>query len=166
VEIAEVGLSGASFHDFSALLGATLETKAAPRPTAAVLAGKEVVGLYFSAHWCPPCRRFTPQLGTFYDGIKAQKSFEVNFVSSDRDAAQFSEYYAEQAGWAALPFKDRITKNALSKQFKVRGHSHAGPARRPHGRSDHDGRPRGRLVGAGRIPPGRSRLSTTYCVGM
>ena len=23
---------------------------------------KKIYGLYFSAHWCPPCRKFTPQL--------------------------------------------------------------------------------------------------------
>merc|ERR1712010_67849 len=80
-----------------------------------------VVALYFSAHWCPPCRGFTPQMGKFYDSIKATKNFEIIFVSSDRDASQFKEYYDEQAAWAALPFKDRATKNALSKKFKVRG---------------------------------------------
>ena len=42
-------------------------------------------------------------------------------MSSDRDASQFKEYYDEQAAWAALPFKDRATKNALSKKYKVRG---------------------------------------------
>ena len=109
------------FHDFSQLLGATLTTKAGDKPTNEVLAGKEVIGLYFSAHWCPPCRGFTPQLGKFYDSIKDSKNFEVVFVSSDRDASQFKEYYDEQAAWAALPFKDRATKNALSKKFKVRG---------------------------------------------
>ena len=109
------------FHDFSTLLGSTLETKQGPKPTNEVLAGKEVIGLYFSAHWCPPCRGFTPQLGKFYDQIKDSKNFEIIFVSSDRDASQFKEYYDEQADWAALPFKDRATKNALSKKFKVRG---------------------------------------------
>merc|ERR1712167_328562 len=48
-------------------------------------------------------------------------NFEIIFVSSDRDASQFKEYYDEQAAWAALPFKDRATKNALSKKYKVRG---------------------------------------------
>ena len=110
------------FHDFSQLLGATLvTTKAGDKPTNEVLAGKEVIGLYFSAHWCPPCRGFTPQLGKFYDQIKDSKNFEIIFVSSDRDASQFKEYYDEQAAWAALPFKDRATKNALSKKYKVRG---------------------------------------------
>jgi len=109
------------FHDFSQLLGPTLTTKAGDKPTNEVLAGKEVIGLYFSAHWCPPCRGFTPALGKFYDQIKDAKNFEIIFVSSDRDASQFKEYYDEQAAWAALPFKDRATKNALSKKFKVRG---------------------------------------------
>merc|ERR1711970_1094864 len=62
-----------------------------------------------------------PQLGKFYDSIKDSKNFEIIFVSSDRDASQFKEYYDEQAAWAALPFKDRATKNALSKKYKVRG---------------------------------------------
>merc|ERR1711939_646031 len=97
------------------------ETKQGQKPTNEVLAGKEVIGLYFSAHWCPPCRGFTPQLGKFYDSIKDTKNFEIIFVSSDRDASQFKEYYDEQDAWAALPFKDRATKNALSKKYKVRG---------------------------------------------
>jgi hypothetical protein len=30
------------------------------------LAPKQIYGLYFSAHWCPPCRKFTPQLVAYY----------------------------------------------------------------------------------------------------
>ena len=51
-----------------------------------------VVGIYFSAHWCPPCRGFTPELAKIYAQCKAEgKSFEVVFVSSDRDEASFAE---------------------------------------------------------------------------
>ena len=28
--------------------------------------GVKAVGFYFSAHWCPPCRQFTPKLGEVY----------------------------------------------------------------------------------------------------
>ena len=33
------------------------------------LEGKKFVGFYFSAHWCPPCRGFTPVLKDFYEVI-------------------------------------------------------------------------------------------------
>ena len=31
------------------------------------LAGKDLVLYYFSAHWCPPCRQFTPMLKDWYE---------------------------------------------------------------------------------------------------
>jgi thiol-disulfide isomerase/thioredoxin len=49
--------------DFATLVGPELLTRQGPTPTAVALGGKAVVGLYFSAHWCPPCRGFTPELG-------------------------------------------------------------------------------------------------------
>ena len=103
------------FYDFSSLLGPTLKTKSAGDvPTRQVLGGGEVIGIFFSGHWCPPSRRFTPRLVAFYDRLKrANVSFEVVFVSSDRDVSQFKEYYDEQADWAALPFEDNATKKAL-----------------------------------------------------
>jgi len=87
----------------------------------------KVVGLYFSAHWCPPCRGFTPKLVEFYNLMKttaeskgAQSEFEIIFVSSDQDQEQFEGYYAEMP-WLALPFANRDLKNKLSKNFKVKG---------------------------------------------
>ena len=41
------------------------------------------VGVYFSAHWCGPCRSFTPKLQAFRDANKDK--FEVLFVSMDID---------------------------------------------------------------------------------
>ena len=48
------------------LLGETLKTKDGVASTAEALKGKQAVALYFSAHWCPPCRGFTPQLVETY----------------------------------------------------------------------------------------------------
>jgi len=105
-----------------ALLGGTLLSKDGKKPTKEALAGTEVVGLYFSAHWCPPCRGFTPTLVAARNELqsKLNKPFEVVFVSSDRDQGQFDEYYGEMP-WLALPFEDRDKKAELSKRFKVRG---------------------------------------------
>lgn len=107
---------------FEALLGPTLATKEGPTPTAEALAGKEVVGLYFSAHWCGPCRQFTPALAASYERIARNdaKPFEIVFVSSDRDEGAFGAYYGEQP-WLALPYAARGTKASLSKAFRVQG---------------------------------------------
>ncbi|KAH3757415.1 carnitine O-palmitoyltransferase 2 [Pelomyxa schiedti] len=84
------------------------------------LAGK-TVGLYFSGHWCPPCRGFTPQLATVYKEIVAQgKAFEIVFVSSDRSQHDFDEYFNEMP-WIALPYDDRDTKQKLSDLYKIQG---------------------------------------------
>ena len=81
----------------------------------------KVVGLYFSAHWCPPCRGFTPVLAQSYQTIvKAGKSFQIVFISSDRSDADFKEYFKEMP-WLALPFSERDLKGSLSGKYGVNG---------------------------------------------
>jgi len=83
------------------------------------LEGK-VLGIYFSAHWCPPCRGFTPKLVETYNKMKAKGlEFEVIFASSDRDSTAFEEYYGEMP-WLALPHGDK-RKQQLSNHFGVNG---------------------------------------------
>lgn len=85
------------------------------------LANKTVL-VYFSAHWCPPCRGFTPALATFYNTMqsKGQVPFEIVFASSDRDQASFDEYYSEMP-FASIPFENRQAKEKLSAKFGVSG---------------------------------------------
>jgi len=106
---------------FSELLGNDLVKGTETVAVESALAGKEIVGLYFSAHWCPPCKGYTPKLAEQYKAVAAAgKSFEVIFVSSDRDEASFKEYFGEMP-WLALPYAARKTKAALSKKYKVNG---------------------------------------------
>lgn len=88
--------------------------------TEAALKDVKAVGLYFSAHWCPPCRMFTPKLGEMYTQDLKAKGFEIVFVSSDRDENAFNEYSGEQP-WLSLPYNEREKKDALSKKYKVEG---------------------------------------------
>ncbi|KAM7268767.1 hypothetical protein ACFE04_010933 [Oxalis oulophora] len=83
------------------------------------LVGKNIL-LYFSAHWCPPCRMFTPQLIKVYHEIKAtDNSFEIIFISSDRNQSTFNKYFSTMP-WLALPFGDP-RKKLLSNKYKLKG---------------------------------------------
>jgi nucleoredoxin len=65
-----------------------------------------VVCVYFSAHWCPPCRGFTPVLAKLYDEWNSkEKQIEIIFVSSDRDEKSWKEYFATMP-WLSVQFGD------------------------------------------------------------
>ena len=92
---------------WQSLFGEKLNTKSGPAPTDEVLKNKNAVGIYFSAHWCPPCRGFTPKLVESYKESLKDKGFEVVFVSSDKNQSAFDDYYGEMP-WVSLPFGRRL----------------------------------------------------------
>jgi len=97
--------------------GTTISTKDA-------LEGVDALGIYFSAHWCPPCRGFTPKAAENYNALKAAgKKVEIIFASSDKDETAFNEYHGEMP-WKALPFAERDKKASLSKRYKCQGIPH------------------------------------------
>jgi nucleoredoxin len=104
----------------SKLLGTKLQNKTGEVDTESITSN-EVIGLYFSAHWCPPCRMFTPNLAKTYDQMKGEgKKIEIVFVSSDKTQEAFDEYYGEMP-WMALPYAERKLKAKLSTKFGVQG---------------------------------------------
>jgi nucleoredoxin len=107
-------------------LGSTL-VRCADQKTVSLqdaLGNAKKIGLYFSAHWCGPCRQFTPQLAKLYRDMNAREpgSFVVIFCSSDRSPAEFEEYCSEMP-WFALPFGAQSIQT-LSQGFGVRGIPH------------------------------------------
>lgn len=81
---------------------------------------KKIIGLYFSASWCPPCRKFTPILSTFYeDMIEYYDDIEIIYISSDKTNNEFNEYWEEMT-FSALPYIDREKKEELTKLYEVK----------------------------------------------
>jgi len=80
----------------------------------------DLIGIYFSAHWCGPCRQFTPKLSKLYKDWTAQgKKIVIIFASSDSDAASWKSYFGEMP-WYSFPFNDP-RKEKLDKLYKVSG---------------------------------------------
>ena len=82
---------------------------------------KQKLGLYFSAHWCPPCKAFTPKLVDWYKKQNAESNghtLEIIFISSDRDEASFADYFTCMP-WLALDFAERDLK-VRERLFKLR----------------------------------------------
>jgi nucleoredoxin len=81
------------------------------------LENKKLIALYFSAHWCGPCRRFTPKLVTYYNQVAPQHpEFEVIFVSSDKSQSGMETYMREMnMPWPAIDFQKIATKGEVTR---------------------------------------------------
>ena len=81
----------------------------------------KIVGIYFSAHWCPPCRTFTPSLVEFH-GKNAGKEFEIVFVSFDNSEQEKADYIKhDKMKWLTLKGNRSDEGGALAQKFGVRG---------------------------------------------
>ncbi|EQB78281.1 nucleoredoxin [Camelus ferus] len=96
------------------------------------------VGVYFSAHWCPPCRSLTRVLVESYRKIKeAGQKFEIIFVSADRSTVirgpgicralgttgsedSFKQYFSEMP-WLAVPYTDEARRSRLNRLYGIQG---------------------------------------------
>ena len=78
---------------------------------------KKLIALYFSAHWCPPCRKFTPALVAYYNRIAAtHPEFEIVFVSNDRSGPAMEAYMRDTGmPWPAVGYEKIAEKEALQK---------------------------------------------------
>ena len=82
------------------------------------LENKKLIALYFSAHWCAPCRKFTPQLVDYYNQVAPQHpEFEIIFVSCDRSRFNWETYMREaRMPWPAIDY-DQLNGLAGLKQL-------------------------------------------------
>jgi nucleoredoxin len=101
------------------------EMAIAEEPTQKLLKGIDVVGIYYSASWCGPCRQFTPMLAKFYTEMKKKgKKFEIVLVSRDRSPDEFVGYY-EKMPWLACTWENfQQVAQQTSGPLKVQGIPH------------------------------------------
>ncbi|CAM0883254.1 unnamed protein product [Alopecurus aequalis] len=82
------------------------------------LVGK-TVGLYFSAHRCAPCIKFTARLAAIYGNLRGKaEEFEIVYIPMDKE----EDGYLRSCGdmpWLALPY-DGVSSRALARYFDVR----------------------------------------------
>ncbi len=80
----------------------------------------KVIALYFSASWCPPCRKFTETLKDFYEEVNQKdKVFEVVLIPFDKEESAAKEYHAKMP-WLSTGFNNPVN-TPTSKKFEVTG---------------------------------------------
>lgn len=73
-----------------------------------------LVGLYFSALWCPPCQGFHPIMDNFYKKANNEsKKIEMVFCSLDEDEEDFKEYL-KKLPFPAIDYNDPKLEDLIS----------------------------------------------------
>ncbi len=68
--------------------------------------------LYFSAHWCPPCRTFTPKFVDFYNTQGGGTHFQAVLISSDKSESEMFAYMREtRMPWPAVRFESESAES-------------------------------------------------------
>uniref|UniRef100_A0A0B7BK01 Thioredoxin domain-containing protein n=1 Tax=Arion vulgaris TaxID=1028688 RepID=A0A0B7BK01_9EUPU len=102
------------------LLGKEVTGKDGNSVSVSSLEANDLLGIYFSAHWCSPCRCFTPTLAECYNKVtSAGKKWEIIFISLDKDEESCKQYY-ESMPWLLFPFESDL-KETLADKYEVTG---------------------------------------------
>jgi nucleoredoxin len=82
------------------------------------LVGK-TVGLYFSAHRCAPCIKFTAKLASIYNNLKGKaEDFEIVYIPMDKEEDGYLQSCSDMP-WLALPYDDGAPSRELARYFNV-----------------------------------------------
>ena len=88
---------------------------------AAPLLETDYLLFYFSAHWCPPCKVFTPRFVDFYNTHGGGRHFQAVLVSSDKSEEKMLDYMREsKMPWPAMRF-DSAGAKALKENYSRAG---------------------------------------------
>jgi nucleoredoxin len=114
-------VSGGTHGRLISMIGPEIVDKNGSKVPSSQLSGKKDVLLYFSASWCPPCKRFTPGLVEFFKKNAPEKDFTIIFVSSDRSQDAMMKYMKDyNMDFWAVPF-DRVNPSGIKTTYGDRG---------------------------------------------
>jgi nucleoredoxin len=103
-----------------AVLPQVIQTKNGNISLSQLKDGSPLIALYFSAHWCPPCKKFIHKLEEFYTNVNSnEKEIEIIYVSLDNSSHEFKEYYNIMP-WAAIPY-DSENRELIAEYFEIQG---------------------------------------------
>lgn len=80
----------------------------------------KVTALYFSASYCPPCKKFTPILAEKYDEINelTREGLEIILIPSDKTVEVYQDYFKDQP-WLSILYEGDL-KQTLREKYNVK----------------------------------------------
>ena len=88
--------------------------------TSGAVGNSQFIGVYFGAHWAPPCRKFTHSLKKNYEEANKDggKKLEIVFCSQDGNLAAFKRNFSDM-DWYAINFDDKARIQSLQQTYGV-----------------------------------------------